>query len=104
MEEGIYEILLNNELLDNIDESKFFVGKSKLRPNNARKLLLNYLSDVTERALDTINENDIDVDFEDTRREESYTALIGFCFFKSRYQERLCNTTFTIADVTEFNI
>lgn len=74
MEEGIYEILLNNELLDNIDESKFFVGKSKLRPNNARKLLLNYLSDVTERALDTINENDIDVDFEERIKKEIYVC------------------------------
>lgn len=60
MKDGIYESIINNELKNNINEKDFFVGKSNLKGPSARKLIIDYLSEVTTRALKTIEENDVD--------------------------------------------
>ena len=61
MKDGIYEQLLNNELKSKLNESEFFYKTNTIlkSPENAKKLITEYLKEVTRKAMDCIQENNI---------------------------------------------
>ena len=62
MIDGIYESIINEELKNGLDSSKYFLGLEKMSPNNAKFLLTSYLKEVTQQALDSISEMDTDME------------------------------------------
>lgn len=65
MRQGLYEQLINNlthkQLMD-LDQSLYDIGRESLDPDEARKLLSNYLATVTRRALKLIREQNNDTE------------------------------------------
>ncbi|ACS98973.1 DUF3427 domain-containing protein [Paenibacillus sp. JDR-2] len=75
MKQGLYEQLINNvtlQQLTSLDTSAFDIGKEALDPEEARKLLSNYIATVTRRALKAVRENS-DTD------EEAVLAQVRAC-------------------------
>ncbi|GLX67250.1 DUF3427 domain-containing protein [Paenibacillus glycanilyticus] len=75
MKQGLYEQLINNvtlQQLASLDTSAFDIGKEALDPEEARKLLSNYIATVTRRALKAVRENS-DTD------EEAVLAQVRAC-------------------------
>ena len=68
MKDGIYEQLLNNELKSKLNNSEFFYKTNTIlkSPENAKNLITEYLKEVTRKALDCIQEKNVDV--EDSER------------------------------------
>lgn len=68
MKDGIYEQLLNNELKTKLNESEFFYKTNSIlkSPENAKNLITEYLKEVTRKAMDCIQENNVDL--EDSER------------------------------------
>lgn len=68
MKDGIYEQLLNNELKGKLNESEFFYKTNTIlkSPENAKNLIAEYLKEVTRKAMDCIQEKDVDI--EDSER------------------------------------
>lgn len=62
MIDGIYESIINEELKNGLDSSKYFLGLEKMSPKNAKFLLTSYLKEVTQQALDSISEMDTDIE------------------------------------------
>ena len=68
MKDGIYEQLLNNELKSKLNNSEFFYKTNTIlkSPENAKNLITEYLKEVTRKAMDCIQEKNVDV--EDSER------------------------------------
>ncbi|WP_419877244.1 DUF3427 domain-containing protein [Brevibacillus centrosporus] len=74
MKQGLYEQLINNSTLKHLstlDPSLYQIGKEPLDAEEARKLLSNYISTVTRKALKLIREQSSD--------EEAVLAQIHTC-------------------------
>ena len=65
MKDGIYEQLLNNELKSKLNESEFFYKTNTIlkSPENAKNLITEYLKEVTRKAMDCIQENNVDLEY-----------------------------------------
>ena len=61
MIDGIYESIINKELKKELDSSEYFFDTKKMKPESAKNLLTSYLKEITQKALDTIIENDNDI-------------------------------------------
>ncbi len=68
MKDGIYEQLVNNELKNKLNDSEYFYKTNTIlnSPENAKNLITDYLKEVTRKAMDCIQENNVDI--EDTER------------------------------------
>ena len=64
MKDGIYEQLLNNELKSKLNESEFFYKTNTIlkSPENAKNLITEYLKEVTRKAMDCIQENNVNLE------------------------------------------
>ena len=62
MKDGIYESIINEELSRNLDSDKYYIKTEKLKGKDSKNIIVNYLSEVTQIALNTINEVDVDKD------------------------------------------
>ena len=64
MEDGIYEQLLNNELKDKLNDSIYYYKTNTIikSPEKAKNLITEYLKEVTRKAMDCINESEIDLE------------------------------------------
>src|SRR5665647_1512887 len=63
MKQGLYEQIINNltkKQIAKLDSSKYDIGKEALDPEEARKLLSNYLAMVTRKALKIVREQTSD--------------------------------------------
>ena len=63
MKQGLYEQIINNltkKQIAKLDSSKYDIGKETLDPEEARKLLSNYLAMVTRKALKIVREQTSD--------------------------------------------
>lgn len=63
LKQGIYEEIINTKLkdeLNNIDENSFIITKENIDVEEARKILSNYISNVTRKALKYIRESKTD--------------------------------------------
>ena len=70
MKDGIYESIINEELSRNLDSDKYYIKTEKLKGKDSKNIIVNYLSEVTQRALNTINEVDVDKDDDEIIIEE----------------------------------
>lgn len=70
MKDGIYESIINEELSRNLDSNKYYIKTEKLKGKDSKNIIVNYLSEVTQRALNTINEVDVDKDDDEIIIEE----------------------------------
>lgn len=68
MKDGIYEQLLNNELKSKLNNSEFFYKTNTIlkSPEKAKNLITEYLKEVTRKAMDCNQEENVDV--EDSER------------------------------------
>lgn len=51
MKNGIYEEIINNKILKEIDNDQLLIGKEKLDPEEAKNVLTQYIANITKRAL-----------------------------------------------------
>lgn len=62
MKNGIYEEIINNKILKELDDDKFFIGKEKLDSEEAKNILTQYIGDITKTALKYIRDDVRDSD------------------------------------------
>lgn len=57
MRDGIYEEIINNKILREVDDAELLIGKEKLDAEEAKNMLSQYIASVTKDALRYIREN-----------------------------------------------
>ncbi|CAM4410918.1 DUF3427 domain-containing protein [Paenibacillus alkaliterrae] len=93
MKQGLYEQIINNVTMKQLavlDPTLYDIGKESLDPEEARKLLSNYLAMVTRRALKVVreqNSNDEEAIFAQVRTCNEIIATLKDSLGQSEYEE-----------------
>jgi len=71
MKNGIYEQIVNNEINKGLETGDYFFNfKDKISTNEYKKLLVEYLKEITDKALDIIEEENSDISDDDLLKKE----------------------------------
>ena len=57
MKNGIYEEIINNKILKEIDNEELLIGKEKLDSEEAKNILTQYIANITKTALKYIRDD-----------------------------------------------
>lgn len=71
---GIYEELVNNKLLKELNDENLFIGREKLDSEDAKIYLKQYIGEITERALNYLRNN-----FTDKESDKYINKQIEIC-------------------------